>query len=120
VAPLSEHEQKILDEIERNLKTEPRSKATRVGSLAEHARRFRMGALVSIAGFALLIAFFVTQLVIVGVLAFGAMVLGIVVMAGAGSGFIAARNASKPSAREKLARSFKGWEESIRQRRRRE
>ena len=120
MAPLSDHEQKILDEIEANLRSEPVLKRGDPGSPAQHARTFRLGAFLFVVGFALLIAFFVTQLVIVGVLAFGTMVFGIVSMAGAGSGYFAARAASGSSARDKLARSFKGWEESIRQRYRKE
>jgi hypothetical protein len=120
VAPLSDHEQKILDEIEANLRTEPAHKRGDPGSPGAHARNFRLGALLFVVGFALLIAFFVTQLVLVGVLAFGAMVSGIVIMAGAGSGYFAARAASGSSTRDKLARSFKGWEESLRQRYRKE
>lgn len=120
MAPLSEHEQKILDEIEKGLTGETGPKPARAGTPGEHARHFRIGATLSIVGFLLLIAFFATQQVIVGVLSFGAMVVGIVVMAGAASGYVDARNASKPSAREKLARSLKGWEEALRDRYRRE
>jgi hypothetical protein len=120
VAPLSEHEQKILDEIEKGLTGDAAARPARGGTPTEHTRHFRLGAGLSIVGFLLLIAFFATQLVIVGVFSFGAMVVGIVVMAGAASGYLEARNASKPSAREKLARSLKGWEEALRDRYRRE
>jgi hypothetical protein len=121
VAPLSEHEQKILDEIERNLKDEPGSSGSRdLRSPDEHARRFRVGAFGFAAGFGLLIAFFLTQQLVVGVFAFGAMVVGIVVMAGAAGGYVAARNASRPSSRDRVARSLKGWEESLRRRYRKE
>jgi hypothetical protein len=120
VAPLSEHEQKILDQIEKSLTDQPPSGPAKTATPREHARRFRFGAALSIVGFLLLIAFFVTQQVIVGVLAFGGMVVGIVVMAGAAGRYVTARNASQPSTRAKLARSFKGWEETLRDRYRRE
>jgi hypothetical protein len=120
VTPLSEHEQKILDEIEKSLTGEPPSKSGSVGPPARHARRFRLGVGLAIVGFLLLIAFFVTRQVIIGVFAFGGMVVGIVIMAGSASGYVTARNASHLSTREKLTRSFKGWEQALRDRRRRE
>lgn len=120
MAPLSEHEQKILDEIEKSLTGRPTSSPSAGGSPTQHARRFRLGAASSIVGFLLLIAFFVTQQVIIGVVAFGAMVVGIVVMAGAASGYMVARDGTRTSARERLSRSFKGWEEALRDRYRRE
>jgi hypothetical protein len=121
VTPLSEHEQKILDEIEKSLTGEPPSRSGSVGAPARHARRFRLGVGLAIVGFLLLIAFFVTRQVIIGVFAFGGMVVGIVIMAGAASGYVTARNASSHlSTREKLTRSFKGWEQDLRDRHRRE
>lgn len=120
MAPLSEHEQKILDEIEKSLSGGPTSAPPGRGTPTQHARRFRLGAVSSIVGFLLLIAFFVTQQVIVGVVAFGAMVVGIVVMAGAASGYIVTRDATPTSAKERFARSLKGWEEALRERYRRE
>ena len=121
MTPLSEHEQKILDEIEKSLTGEPPSRSGSVGTPARHARRFRLGVGLAIVGFLLLIAFFITRQVIIGVFAFGGMVVGIVIMAGAASGYATARNASSHlSTREKLTRSFKDWEQALRDRRRRE
>ena len=121
MAPLSEHEQKILDEIEASLKDEPaRRNATPAGSSSSHVRRFRLGILLFIVGFVLLFTFFMTRQVIVGVLAFGGMVAGIVVMAGAGRGYLTTSGGPAGIARDKLARSFKSWEDSLRQRHRRE
>lgn len=84
--PLSEREQRILDEIEKSLYQEdpgfardakPRPQAGRsAGSL-------RRGGAMFVAGLLVLFAFFMTQQVWVGALAFGSMVWGIVVVAGA-------------------------------------
>ena len=81
------------------------------------ARRFRVGAVVFAVGFGLLIAFFVTQMLVVGVGAFGAMVVGIVVMAGAGSGYVAAKTSGK---RKKRTSPLEGWEKALRDRYRKE
>jgi hypothetical protein len=113
VPPLSEHEQKILDELERGLQEESREPATS----RELARRFRIGAIGFALGFALLITFFVTQMLVVGVVAFGAMVVGIVIMAGAGSGFVAAKN---DGSKNKRPNPFQGWERALRDRYRKE
>jgi len=117
VAPLSEHEQKILDEIEAGLKSGSPRSGPAATSPDELARRFRLGAFGFVIGFALLITFFITQILIVGVLAFGAMVVGIVVMAGAGSGYVAAKAGDK---RKKRGSPFEGWERALRDRYRKE
>lgn len=114
MAPLSEHEQKILDEIERGLRDgSPGSGASDV----ELARRFRIGAILFALGFGLLITFFLTQMLILGVLAFGGMVVGIVIMAGAGSGYVAARRAGP---KKKRPNPFEGLERALRDRYRKE
>ena len=83
--PLSEREQRILDEIEKSLYQEdpvfPRASARKpqgkgIGSV-------RRGAAMFVAGLLVLLAFFMTKQVWVGALAFGSMVWGIVVVAGA-------------------------------------
>jgi hypothetical protein len=83
--PLSDREQQILAEIEKNLSSDdPR--------LARQAARrdfgLKAGALLFLAGFALLIGFFVSRSVLIGVGAFAAMVSGIVLLIGALGSFV--------------------------------
>lgn len=84
--PLSEREQRILDEIEKSLYqedpgfargTKPRPPA------GKSAGTLRRGGAMFVAGLLVLFAFFMTKQVWVGALAFGSMVWGIVVVAGA-------------------------------------
>ena len=84
--PLSEREQRILDEMEKSLYqedpvfargAEPKPEAGKaIGSV-------RRGAAMFVAGLLVLLAFFMTKQVWVGALAFGSMVWGIVMVAGA-------------------------------------
>ncbi len=84
--PLSEREQRILDEIEKSLHEEDpvfardRAREQRAGRTLGSVRR---GAAMFVAGLLVLFAFFMTKQVWVGALAFGSMVWGIVVVAGA-------------------------------------
>jgi hypothetical protein len=84
--PLSEREQRILDEIEKSLYQEdpvfPRDRAqsARTDKASGTVRR---GGAMFVAGLLVLFAFFMTKQVWVGALAFGSMVWGIVVVAGA-------------------------------------
>ena len=83
--PLSEREQRILDEIEKSLYQEDplsgdRAARPHAGKTAGTVRR---GAAMFVAGLLVLFAFFMTKQVWVGALAFGSMVWGIVVIAGA-------------------------------------
>ena len=114
--PLSEREQRILEEIEKGLHEEGPGFARR-GKRLPAARRARLGIATFVAGFALLIAFFVTSRVIVGVAAFGAMVAGIMLFSGAMKGLAAARRSGDSQPRERLFRVFRGWEERMRRRR---
>lgn len=79
--PLTEREKQILEDIEKNLYTEDPSFARDIKHPWWHKlRQVKFGALLFFVGLALLLGFFVTQLVLVGVLAFAAMVCGIVLM----------------------------------------
>ncbi|MGH2694229.1 MAG: DUF3040 domain-containing protein [Actinomycetota bacterium] len=110
--PLSDREQQILAEIEKNLSSDdPR--------LARQAARrdlgLKAGALLFLAGFALLIGFFVSRSVLIGVAAFAAMVSGIVLLIGALGGFVKeqGRKFGLPDAWSKLrARIRKRYERS--------
>lgn len=83
--PLSEREQRILDEIEKSLYQEDPvfardAEQSRGGKTLGSVRR---GAAMFVAGLLVLFAFFMTKQVWVGALAFGSMVWGIVIVAGA-------------------------------------
>jgi hypothetical protein len=117
--PLSEREQRILEEIEKDLyKEDPtfaRAVRTRTPRMDE-LRRVRWGALLFILGLGILMAFFVTQSLVVGVAAFVAMVGGIVMIAGALRGLASAGDADGPNRRQRMSRALGDWEERIRQR----
>lgn len=115
--PLSEREQRILDEMEKSLYQEDpvfarHERRVRSGN-AQSARR---GVLMFVAGLLVLFAFFMTKQVWVGALAFGSMVWGIVVVAGS------IRNAA-PSPRrtvtdfgERIGRFANDFEQRLKQR----
>ncbi|HWL64427.1 MAG TPA: DUF3040 domain-containing protein, partial [Actinomycetota bacterium] len=72
--PLSEREQQILHEMEKNLVAEDPNLADLGGR--EGGSRGKLGVLAFLAGIVLLFIFFVSQLWFVGLAAFGAMVAG--------------------------------------------
>lgn len=84
--PLSEREQRILDEIEKSLYQEDPVFARESAPKRDGGRTLgtvRRGAGMFLAGLLVLFVFFMTKQVWVGALAFGSMVWGIVVVAGA-------------------------------------
>jgi hypothetical protein len=84
--PLSDREQQILQEIENNLRQEDPSFARQVGvreSSMGQVGRLKLGIFLFIVGLGLLVAFFVTSLLVIGVGAFGSMVAGLVLAADA-------------------------------------
>lgn len=116
--PLSEREQRILDEIEKNLHEEDPAFARTVREQAprmDEIRRIKLGIALFVVGFAVLIAFFFSGVVAIGVVAFGLMVGGIVVVAGA-IRVLASERRSAPVRRQRLAHRIGRWEERIRQR----
>ncbi len=117
--PLSEREQQILDEIERTLYEEdPRfaRDARRRGARMEEMRRLKLGAAIFIAGFFALFAFFVTRNVPIGVLSFGCMVGGIVLIAGSSKALLARRDAAVATRRQRVTSMFEEWESKLRER----
>lgn len=116
--PLSDHEQRILDEIEKNLYQEDPAFARQVkkrdGS-GDPKSKARLGALCFAGGFVGLLMFFYTSVVIVGVIAFAAMVLGVVLIAGAFRMAAPSRDLVKGPA-DRMGRFFSDWEERVRQR----
>lgn len=117
--PLSEREQRILEEIESNLYKEDRRFAKEVQRKAprmQDRRRVKLGALTFAAGFAVLIAFFITSAVVVGVAAFALMVSGIVMVAGSLLGSIAPRRPPGPGLRDRISHSIRSLEDKIKRR----
>ena len=117
--PLSEREQQILEQIERNLYQEDPKFARDVRKRAPRSRdiaRARWGAATFVMGFVTLFAFFYSSAVVVGVMAFAAMVTGIVLIAGAMRGVMAARRGPKPSVRQRATDAFSRWEDTMKKR----
>ena len=120
--PLSEREKRILEEIEKSLYQEdPRFArgVKRESPRMADRRRVQAGVLLFLIGLGTLIAFFVTGSILVGVLAFGAMVGGIVVIAGSLKGSIAPRRPPGPGLGDRISQNMRAWEERFRQRYRR-
>jgi hypothetical protein len=120
--PLSDREQRILEEIEKNLYDEdPRfaRRSRRATPRFDRSKRARVGAIIFVFGLATLIAFFATQQILVGVLAFGGMVAGIVLVLGASSALVNSGREGGRDASAKLKGSFKNFEQRIRNRNKR-
>ncbi len=120
--PLSDREQRILEEIEKNLYDEdPRfaRRSRRATPRFDRSKRARVGAIIFVFGLATLIAFFATQQILVGVLAFGGMVAGIVLVLGASSALLNSGREGGRDASAKLKGSFKNFEQRIRNRNKR-
>jgi hypothetical protein len=121
--PLSEHEQKILDEIEKNLTDEDarfaQARHPSRPTKKEFGSRARLGLTTFGIGFALLILFFVSRLLFVGLLAFVGMVAGIVLLASPVGALVdsAKENAIEKGA--KVKRSVGGSNDEFRKRFRR-
>ena len=112
--PLSDREQKILEEIEKNLHHEDPRFAREVGgpSRSNNRGNIKLGMFIFFLGFALLIGFFLSGLLLVGVIAFGTMVGGIVLAAGAVGGIAS----SGRMQRDRVSNAFSQWEQRLRDR----
>lgn len=111
--PLSDREQRILEEIERNLHEEdPRLARNVSGPREAHTNRIKLGILIFIIGFAILIAFFASGFLPVGVLSFGVMVGGIVMALSAVGSLASATRAQQ----DKVGDVFSRWEKRLRDR----
>lgn len=79
--PLTDREKRILEDIEKNLSAEDPRFARGIRQPWSHKlRQVKVGLAVFLLGLGLLLGFFATQHVVIGVLAFSAMVGGIVLM----------------------------------------
>lgn len=114
IVPLSDREQKILEEIERNLHEEDPRLARNVSSSSSelHTNRIKLGILIFIIGFAILIGFFASGVLLVGVLAFGVMVGGIAIALGA----VGSLATSARARQNKMGDAFSRWEKRLRER----
>jgi Protein of unknown function (DUF3040) len=113
--PLSDKEQKILAEIEKNLYEEdPRfARGVAQRSRSDAARTFRFGVAAFVLGFLTLIGFFVSQILIVGVLAFAGMVVGMMLVASAARTFATAR---RGPVQARVSGALSRWEMRLRER----
>jgi hypothetical protein len=117
--PLSERERRILDEIEKNLYQEDPAFARDVKRRSPNSadvRRAKLGVGLFVAGFLALLLFFFSQLILVGVAAFGAMVAGIVLIAGSARGVGAARRLDSPTVGDRMTQAIGNWEQKVRER----
>ncbi|HEV2757034.1 MAG TPA: DUF3040 domain-containing protein [Actinomycetota bacterium] len=116
--PLSEREQRILDEMEKSLYQEDpvfaRERPPRRTGAGLHT--VRRGLLMFVAGLLVLFAFFMTKQVWIGALAFGSMVWGIVVLAGSVRGAAPSPRRTFTDFGERLGRAANDLEQRLKQR----
>ena len=116
--PLSEREQRILDEMEKSLYQEDpafaRESSPRRSSGGLHTAR--RGLLMFVAGLLVLFAFFMTKQVWIGALAFGSMVWGIVVLAGSVRGAAPSPRRTFLDVGERLGRAASEFEQRLKER----
>lgn len=115
--PLSDHEQRILDEIEKNLYEEDPRFARQVKErpgLDADRRRAKLGAAAFAAGFLGLLLFFYSGAVAVGVLAFIGMVTGVVLIAGWIRSLVSSTSVTSPT--DRVSRALNEWEKRVRER----
>src|SRR5688500_16476980 len=117
LVPLSEREEKILEEIEKNLHTEedPSARATSSSRTSPKAKT-RMGLAIFVIGLATLIGFFVSRSLLVGLLAFAAMVAGAVLLASGVSAVVAQKNTRVEGTRNRVVGSYEAFEQRFRKR----
>ena len=110
--PLSEREQQILDELERELRGGATSTQAPPTADGERLKGLKLGIVVFVAGMLLLVWFFASGLLIAGVASFAAMVTGIVM----GASSIRASGGSDSGPGERIARAVGGWEQALKKR----
>ena len=116
--PLSEEEQRLLDEMERNLyKNEADTVSVATGPRTVDYTRVALGLLVGAAGIAAIVAGVATKLMLIGVLGFAISVVGVLVMMSAskpadsgksGGAGRAPKSGGTPSFMEKMSNE---WDE---------
>ena len=114
--PLTDREKKILEEMERGLHAEdPTNAHKELSPRAQQVRRIRFGTAAFVGGLLILVVFFVTEQPLVGVLAFGAMVTGVVLIAG-GTTRLASESLDRLQPKERALGTFRKWERDFRER----
>ncbi|HET7482170.1 MAG TPA: DUF3040 domain-containing protein [Actinomycetota bacterium] len=111
--PLSEREQQILAEMEKNLATEDPRFAEKEPARRAEPVGAKLGIVVIFVGILLLVGFFASQLLIVGVAAFAAMVGGIVMIA---SSLRSVMRTSSGERRARVQSALSSWEARLRDR----
>ncbi|MDQ3661883.1 MAG: DUF3040 domain-containing protein [Actinomycetota bacterium] len=120
--PLSEDEQRILEQIEKGLYEEDprfgRTKNRRAAHFLDRFGRLRAGLLCLAAGLAALVPFFLARWVIAGVAAFSLMVTGIVLLAGSATEALRTTGGkdSKSGGRERMQGLVDRFQERLRDR----
>lgn len=112
--PLSEREQQILEQLEQDLRGGSESRA-RAPQSRDRLAGLKLGIVVFVAGIVLLAWFFASGLLIAGVLAFAAMVGGVVL----GAASVRA-NLQEEGPGRRIARAISSWENTLRSRYRRD
>jgi hypothetical protein len=113
--PLSDREQQILAEMEKNLYEEDPDLAGLVPDepTGPDQRGIKIGAAVFVVGVVALIFFFGSQSIFVGVLAFAAMVAGLVILGSSLRTMFSDPDSGEPG---RASRAFGDFEERLRQR----
>lgn len=85
--PLSEHEQRMLDEMERNLygRDSDVHVAPAGGIPRPHYRAIILGSVIALAGLGIIIAAVVTHIIVLGVVGFAAILTGVILAGRPGS-----------------------------------
>lgn len=121
--PLSEQERRILEEIEKNLyKEDPRfaQGVRRESPRMADRRRVKTGAVTFFVGLFLLGVFFWTSAILIGVLAFGTMVFGLVTIAGSLFASLSPRRPPGPPISHRVTGALKRFEDNFKNRYRRD
>lgn len=118
--PLSEHEQRVLEDIERRLHEEDpqfaREARRVVPVFPSDRRRIRIGVAVAALGLILLFGFLITGSIPLGVLAFATMVSGIVIASGPMTGFLHPRRFSDSDLKDRLSSTARTMDQRMRDR----
>lgn len=115
--PLSEREEKILEEIEKNLYSEDDGSARpRSSSISDEKRNARLGVALFVVGLATLVGFFLSRSLWVGLLAFAAMVAGAVLLASGLSALMTKKGTRAEGHGNPAKRSFEAFEQRFRKR----
>ncbi len=110
--PLSEREQQILDELEKELRGErATSSRQRSRGSVERLRGLKLGVVLVVLGVVMLVLFFASRSLMAGVFSFAAMVGGIVLAASS-----IRSDLRREGARDRIVSAVGRWEQSLRRR----